>query len=332
MFQEVADRLARAGSLVIICHVNPDGDSLGASAALARAARAAGKTARVLPGEVPPRYEFLLAGQDVAPREQFASLADDVDALVVLDTSSHDQLGDLADDVRRLREKVVVIDHHATSDDLADDQWVDTTAAAAGLMVGELLDRLAWPIDLHTARCLATAVMSDTGWLRFSNTDGRCIRAVARWVEMGVATDTLYDRLYQRDRLERILLLRQMLDSLELHFDDRLAVMALREADFRAAGARQDETDNLINESLRIATVEIAVLLSQAPELTRVSLRSREQVDVSRVAADFGGGGHVRAAGFKSERPLDELLPAILVACGEALDAAGDPNANAPST
>ena len=157
------------------------------------------------------------------------------------------------------------------------------------------------------ATALATAITSDTGWLRFANTDSRCLRVMGRLLDAGVRPDRLYARLFQCDRVERLRLTARMLATLELHCGGQLAVMCIRKADFEASGAMLEETENLINEALRIGTVESVVLLVESGDLIRVSLRSRDAIDVAAVAKGFGGGGHSRAAGLRSVLPIDEL-------------------------
>jgi phosphoesterase RecJ-like protein len=187
-------------------------------------------------------------------------------------------------------------------------------------------------MDLAAAEALAVAITSDTGWLRFANTDSRCLRTVARLLEdgpsgAGVRMDKLYMRLFQCDRPQRLRLTARMLQSLELHCGDRLATMMIRKADFDATGALPEETENLVNEALRMACVETAILLVEngpAPDgggpIVRVSLRSRDEVDVAAVAARFGGGGHARAAGVRQAVPIEKLRDELVKACAEVLN------------
>lgn len=301
--------MAAARSLVIVTHVNPDGDALGSMAALARAAEQAGKQAKlIVPEDCPPRYAFLLEGLTAAGPDCFAEAADVADAVVVVDTCALAQLEDVADALAACHEKVAVIDHHATRDVVGAVQWADTTAAAAGVMVGELLDCLGWPVGRPVAEALVTAVATDTGWMRFSNTDSRSLRLLARWLDTGVQVDELYRRIFQSDRPERLRLLAAVLEGMELRCGGRLAVMTARREDFRRTGARYDETENLINEAMRIGSVEAAIMLvEQDGGLIRASLRSRGHVDVAALAQQFGGGGHARAAGCRGEGTLEDV-------------------------
>lgn len=320
VFQKVAGRLAAARRLLIVSHARPDGDGLGSMAALAFSAEQAGKAAEMaLPGDVPPMYEFILAGRRPHPPAEFAALAAAADLVVVVDTCALSQLEDLAGPIQHVRDKVAVIDHHATADDVGAVRWIDPTAAAAGVMMLELLESLGWAPPAAAVEALFVAIATDTGWFRFANTDARCLRAAARLLEQNLAADRLYRRLYQSDRPERLALMRRMLESLELHADGRLAAMTLRRHDFQLAGARHDETENLVNEALRIGTVEAVVLLVEGDDCIRVNLRSRGRVDVAAIARRFGGGGHVQAAGLRQAADIDALRQQLVQALAEAL-------------
>ncbi len=323
-FDEIVRRLSEADSLLLVTHARSDGDALGSIVALARAARAVGKSARLLvPDEPPDRYDFLIEGWDVALAKDFDALADTVDLVAILDTCALPQLDGLSDGLERCRDKITVIDHHATGDDIGSIRWVDTSAAAVGIMVGELLEALDWPVDYETAAALTTAVTTDTGWLRYANTDARALRAVAKWFDKGVRPDELFREIYQTDRPERVRLLARVLAGMRLCADGRLAVMCVRAEDFEATGARPDETENFVNEAMRIGPVETSMTLVQNEDCVRVSLRSRGAVDVSAIAKRFGGGGHTRAAGLRRDGPIDDLAEALVAACTEALSAAG---------
>lgn len=322
-FDLLAERLAASGRLLILTHARPDPDGLGASAALAACARASQRAAKVLvPGDVPPRYAFLFPDGPPAGSGQFAKLADEADLIVILDTCATSQLDDLADAIARRREKVVVADHHVTPDDIGSLRWIDSTAAAAGVMTLELIEALGWPMPAEAAEALLVAVAGDTGWFRFSNTDGRCLRAAARLMEAGSQADVLYARLYQSDRPERLRLLERALASLSLHCGGKVALMQVRQSDFEQTGGRADETENFVNEPLRIAQVEASVMLVENSDVVRVSLRSRGGMDVSAVAGRFGGGGHVRAAGCRVSRPVETVAEEVVAACAEALGCA----------
>jgi phosphoesterase RecJ-like protein len=312
--RQIADRIRKANSILAITHARSDGDGLGCLAALQTLANQAGKTVQLLlPDSLPERYAFLFPADRPACGADFARLVASSDLIVIVDTCTFNQLDGLESVLRANRDKIVVIDHHTTTDDISLVQWSDPTAAAAGIMMTELLETLGYlsggtqaehirisPSVLRQgAHALAVAITSDTGWLRFSNTDVRCLAVMGRLVGLGVQMDKLYAQLFQCDRPQRLKLLARAIDSMELHCAGRLAVMEIRKADFAATGARPDETESIINEPLRIATVDAVILLVEQDDSIRVSLRSRETLDVAAIARQFGGGGHARAAGVR---------------------------------
>ena len=321
----VAEALRGARRLLVVTHARPDGDGLGSMLALCLAGAEAGRECDFLSLDpVPRRYEFLFEARPPAPAARFAGLAAAADRVVVVDTCALAQLEPIAEALRACREKVVVIDHHATADDIAPVVWRDESAAAAGVMVIELLDELGWPLTAPTAEALMTALCTDTGWLRYANTDSRVLAAAARLVDAGARPAKLFASIYQRDRPERLKLLAAALGSLELHADGRLAAMTLTRGDFDRTGASEDETEDFVNEPMRIPSVEVSLLCTaQADGQVRVSLRSRQVVDVAAVARGFGGGGHPRAAGLRASGGLADVAADVIAACIEALRAGG---------
>jgi len=306
--------------MVILTHVRPDGDALGSAAALTRAGIRSGKEAIALePAVIPARYRFLLNDLPLLKSSEFPGQSERSDTIVIVDTCSEGQLGDIADQIAQVRDKTVVIDHHLTRDDIGAVQWVDTSAAAAGVMVFELMEELNWEMDLPIMEALATAVLTDTGWFRFSNSDSRATRILANLLDGGVRIDEIYGRVYQNARIERLRLKARALESLELLCDSRLAVMTLRIGDFSETGATQDETEDLVNEPMQLGSVQVSLMLVEESDGPRASLRSRGTIDVARIASKFAGGGHAKAAGCSSKGESHTFREQLIAACTQAL-------------
>jgi phosphoesterase RecJ-like protein len=324
----VAAEILTARRVLLTTHQRPDGDALGSVLGLHLACRRAGKASTIfLLDEIPRRYEFLFADAPQPPlpadmNAAFVLAAQQADKIIVLDTCSFGQLKPIAEGLAKFREKVIVIDHHLTGDDVGAAYWRDRSYSAAGGMVADLMEELSWSMTQAVAGPLMTAIVTDTGWLHYSNTDARTLRCLARLIDAGVKPDRLYGQLYQCDRPERVRLLAVALSSLQLHADNRLAVVTLTLEDFVRTGAGQDETEDFASEPLRIGSVELALtLIQQADDEVRVNLRSRSAVDVSVIAKMFGGGGHARAAGFRSRGGLTALKVKLLEVAQAALGA-----------
>ena len=303
--QQACQMIQAAKNILVTCHVNPDGDSLGSMISFAESAKLAGKNVTLITHKpIENNLAFLTAGQQFEPADKFDDLAQSCDLILVVDTNSRSQLDCFTQTIEAHAGKTCFVDHHATTDNLGKVNWTDTSSCAAGLMVFELLKSLDWQINSTSRDAIATAILTDTGWLRFSNTDSRALRAIAELVDLGCSTSELYDAIFNTLRVEKLKLTQHALANLEMYFTDKLAVMQLSADDFEKTGAILSETDSIVNYAMQIATVEAAIILVQAPDMVRVSLRSRKNVDVAKIANQFGGGGHARAAGCKFKTDL----------------------------
>jgi phosphoesterase RecJ-like protein len=324
-FDRALERIDKSESILIATHTKPDGDACGCVAAMCEALGALGKKVTPLMlSPVPQWYQFLFAGkvpvlgEDIQLEELRAAR---FDLTVIVDTNSKDQLPEFAEYLKQSNAPVLVIDHHETSDGLGDVELIDGDAAAAGLIVLDLLEhagwpasrKAGWPVTERAAQALFVAVATDTGWFQFSNTDGRVCRACARLIDAGAKPAHIYASLYQNFSHARFRLMVVVLNSLELHLDGRYAAVQITQRDFQQTGAEYSDTENLINECHRMGTVRASALFIELKDgRIRCSLRSRGGPDVSRIAAKFGGGGHTMAAGTFLPGPLDNAKKLIL--------------------
>ena len=323
----VISQLMSADGIVITTHARADGDAIGCVAALTRVLRNQGKTVSAFLHEpVGRRYGFLAEIEPAAIWDPSSAgrVLDGAELLVIVDTCARAQLGDVADAIEKSAIAKLAIDHHRTRDDIVDTAMIDEGAGACAQLIAELCDRAGWPVDRQTAELLFVGLATDTGWFRFSNTDGRALTAAARFVEAGVRPNELYERLYLDEPVPRARLIGAALSGFELHADDRLAVIRLTRELIVSCGATPEMTEDLINEPQRVGSVIAAVLLVEPVDdgPVRVSFRSKRLVDVAAVAARFGGGGHARAAGARIEGPMDGVAERVVKAMTAALQTA----------
>jgi phosphoesterase RecJ-like protein len=307
---------------VLTTHVRPDGDGLGSMLALADCLRRNGKDVRLtVASKLPPRYDFLDPDRHV---RQFAEPGDsyrDVDAAIVLDTGTWNQLGDFGALLKSLNVPKVVIDHHMTQDDLGATRFVDTTAEATGRLIHEAITALGGPLSNEAAHCLFIAVAMDTGWFRHSNTTPATYSLAAELTRAGACPTSAYEALYERSTLARLRLTGLVLDRLELTHNGRVAHTSILRDDYEATGALPQDSEDLINYPRSIAGVEVGLMFMEQPRGgVKVSFRSR-RVDVAKVAEQFGGGGHKLASGATLNDPLPESRARVLAAVDAALNA-----------
>jgi phosphoesterase RecJ-like protein len=314
----LAELLRRHEKFVLTTHVRPDADALGSQLGFAGLLRHLGKQVKIINASaVPPRLKFLdpdgECGQ-LGPDWSEQSVLE-ADCHVILDTSSWIQLAELGKLFKKTNAVRVVIDHHASADDLHALDFKDVTAEATGAMVFDLAESQGWPLTPGMARALYCAIATDTGWFRFPSTTSATMRRIARLIDCGAEPAVLYGALYEQCSLGRTRLAGRCLSRMMIDAGGRLAWTYITLIDYRETGAEPTETDDLVNEGLRLAGVEAAYILIEQPNgNVKASLRSRSHLDVSAVAEKFGGGGHRQASGAMVPGPMAEAQVKILTA------------------
>ena len=322
--RDFAEELRAAKRVWITTHIRPDGDALGTTAAMAIGLRRLGVDARChVLSPIPEKYAFLYEGVEQASVEDLAT----ADAFLVCDTGTWSQLPGLEPAVTAFAGRKLVLDHHLTQQDWANRKLVDTTAGAAAEVAFAVLKAMDVAIDKPIAERLYAATATDTGWFAYSNTSPRTLRIAADCVEAGADPDALFGRLYRSEREQKLRLAARGLASLELLCDGRLAVMSLAKEDYDASGAAVTDSEDLINEPMKIATVEASLLIGENPHAdavaeraVKVSLRSKGGVDCARLLEPFGGGGHARAAGARVDGPLSAAREQVVAAVANLLE------------
>lgn len=309
--EEIAALLLAQDKLVLCPHVSPDGDALGSTLALKMALEKAGKKVTVMvDDDVPQAFGFLpQIDCFVKPAEGEVVEAD---LLVVLDASSLDRIGKVAQAVKA--KAIANIDHHISNTQFADYLYLNTEAAATAEILCNLVEKLGIMPDKDLATCLYTGIYTDCGSFRYANTTPGTMRAAAKLLEYGARPNEISDALGTNTRAN-IEMLGKVLQTLAFYNDGKISTLEINSDLYD----KDVNTDNFISFARYIEGVDVAVLFKAVePAVTRVSMRSQD-TDVAAIALSFGGGGHVRAAGCTVELPLEQAKVKVLEAIGKAL-------------
>jgi phosphoesterase RecJ-like protein len=327
-WQEVAALLGAARRVAIATHIHPDGDAVGSQMALMRLLRARGCDAvPVLAEPVPDNFAFLDPGNDirVAGDPRTDQILAQAECIAIVDVSRSDRLGRLMNPVLASGARRVCIDHHAEGDFPAHAQLIDLEVSSTGELVYELA-RL-WlgpaPLPLDIALPLYVAVMTDTGGFRFGNTTPSAHRIAADLLASGVQPPEVHREVFERVKPETLRLLGLSLNSLQVDLGGRLAWIEVTQEFLARSGARQEDVDGFVDLPRNLGTAVLVILFMQlASGKLKVSLRSREPVDVRALASSFGGGGHPQASGILMAGPWEPARDRVLEAARALLNGA----------
>lgn len=314
--QQVLSAVQAAGSVLLFCHVSPDGDTLGSALALKLRMTAMGKSVRLfVDGEWPSNLAFL-PGMSAAEGPDAA--VETADLALAVDVSCEERLGECAPAFFAAK-RTAVVDHHGSNPGFARINWIDGDAPATAVLVYRLLVELGGSLSRDEAVCLYTGLSTDTGNFIYESTSAESFRMMAALMEAGLPLAEYARRLFRVKELPFVRLLGQALPSLRLTCGGKVAGLTLTAAQMREAGAKAGHTDGLVDYAIDLEGVVMAYFARETEDgRVKVSLRALEPWHVDQVAVRFGGGGHRLASGSTVNMPLAEAAQTVEAALAEA--------------
>lgn len=300
----VIGRLLNADNILILCHKNPDGDTLGSAGALYWALKSVNKTAAVFCSDaIHERYSYM---QLELFRGQFTPAY-----IVAVDIAGQQLFGEAAS---QYAERVdLCIDHHGSNSGFASAMLLDPTASATCELIYEVIVAMGVEITTTIANCLYTGVSTDTGCFKFANTTARTHRVAARLIDLGAEINFLNDLLFENKTKKRIAVEQLALSTLEYHFDGQCALICLTKDQLAEIGADETDLEGVTSLPRSIEGVLVGITMRQQPEGSyKISVRTKEGLNACEIAKGLGGGGHKQAAGCEIIGGLENAKAAIL--------------------
>ena len=311
----IAEEIRTRQRFVISSHVRPDGDAIGSQLAMAFALRHLGKTVRVVNSDMPPSPMLVFPG--VADIEVAQSVDDPGDAVIIMECGDFARTGVTGLD----RGFVINIDHHLGNTMYGALNWFDLSAAACGEMVFDLIQKLGVPLTREIATHIYIAILTDTGSFHYSSISPRTFDICRQCVEAGLDPPAVARSIFDSNNLGRLKLFGAVLSRMELDASGRLATVWVDRALARNCGGTYEDTEGLINLPLTVKEIQAVVFFKeQGPDDWRISMRSKGEIDVNRVATEFGGGGHKNAAGCSATGTFAELTALFRKKITEQID------------
>ncbi len=310
--KDILALINQAQSILITSHEDPDGDSLGSQLAVHRLLQSLDKeNAIVDQGKIPFKYIFLPDIALVIDIENYNGRTD-FDLAIILECPNVERTGK----VSRLigpSTKIINIDHHPDNSGFGDLVWLEPKSSSVGEMLFDLFTSIGAAIDQETAIQFYTAILTDTGRFRFRSTTGKTMEIAGRLIELGADPRDICDRIYYSFPISTIKLMGHVLSRIRFYDDGKICILQLDRKALEESRAGLGDVDGLADYTLFGKDVQVGGLLKELNEnLTKVSLRSRDRIDVSHLAHKYGGGGHFNAAGFAVNLSITEAEKILL--------------------
>jgi phosphoesterase RecJ-like protein len=312
--QAVAETLLAHDRFLVVTHENPDGDALGSLLATTFALRQLGKDVEMfLSGGAPVPREYAFMHLEGLLRDLPADVGERV--LVAVDCAKVDRIGPDPAPVERAN-LVVDIDHHHDNSRFGSVNLIVADASSTGEVLRDVFSEIGVEITPEIAEPLYIALVTDTGRFQYTNTTPKALRLAAELVEAGADVHAVFQQVYESVEFAKLKLLARALDRARVLEGGRIIVSHLVRTDFAEVGAVEPYSEGIIDYLRAVEGSELAVLIREPPRddgpVRRVSLRSSvDELDVSAIARLFGGGGHRQAAGFSSEKSIDEITELV---------------------
>ena len=307
--KETAEFLTNHNNFLILTHDNPDGDTLGSGFALCYALRVLGKNANVICEELPEKFKFL--AEDYFEQDFTAT------TIISVDLAAPSMFGEKT---KAYADKVdLCIDHHGSNSRYAKNLYLNETAAANCENIYNVINDMGIRLTKTIATCLYTGIATDTGCFKFSNVTSNTHIYAGALMSYGIDFATINFSLFEQKTKGQMAAETMVIESLEYHFDGRLAMCAITNEIMKKTGIVESDFDAMVGIPRRVQGVDIGVTFKQHDNGYKVSFRTSERVNASDLAANFGGGGHKRAAGCFIEGDLKSAKAQVLPVCENAL-------------
>lgn len=313
-FEALSKFLLEHDNFYILTHKSPDGDTLGSGFALCNFLRESGKNANVLNSEkFPDRYSFMYEGYT---EQQF-----EPECIIAVDIADTQLLGSNLSEYAESGKIDLCIDHHISNKYYAKETYVDGEASAASLIMYELFKYMGVKISNVVAKCLYTGIATDTGCFKYENTTPRAHIAAAELMRYNIDFANINRKMFDVKSKGRLAVEQAVIANMEYLFDGQCAMIVLTTGLINSCGVEEAEFDGLASLPLQVEGVKIGITVKQRHEkVFKISVRTTEEIDASAFCQEFGGGGHIRAAGCEIRGELEFVKQTITEQVGKALE------------
>lgn len=316
MFAEVVRFITGGRKFILTVHETPDGDAVGSQAAMGRVLRSLGKNVIMLNADpIPKKFQFLDENNLIRTLEKEEQLPEDIGEyhLILMDTNDINNIGQVRDMVLPRVKGYFIIDHHEHTGDVRADNLIIRDASSSCEILYDIFADMKIELDRETAMALFVGIVYDTGSFIYPKTTPKTFMIAHNLTLLGISPNDVYSRIYESNSISSLILQAKVMSTLELHFNNHVAVQTMAKEAITSSGASYEEADSFINIPLKSKDILVSIFFKENQEgILRCSMRSKGNINVSDIAQIFGGGGHKTAAGFKCKGSAKESLAVVL--------------------
>ena len=306
--------------IVITTHKSPDGDAIGSSLALYHFLKKKGKEVSVIvPDSFPSFLNWMVETENIIHYDTQTEAADNIiekaDVIFSLDYNSLTRIAGLRNPIEKSNATKIVIDHHQDPQEFADHYFVDTDSCSTCQLIYEFIESLGEldKLDKVIGECIYCGVMTDTGSFRYPSTTSKTHQIIANLLDLGVENSKIHQEVYDNSSEHRLRLLGYALtEKMVVLTNHNAAYISLSQEELKRFSFKKGDTEGLVNYALSIAGIKFAALITEKEDMISLSLRSKDDFYVNKIANEhFSGGGHIYAAGGMLETTLEEAISRV---------------------
>lgn len=311
IMNEILKKISESENIVITFHESPDGDSIGTSLALMQGLKKLHKHVKIISKDFTPNYlQFLPYSEEIDGKNR--AIPQNTDCVLVVDCGDVKRINVENLHLENKGYTLVNIDHHLSNEMYGDYNYVDTKAIAVAEVIYQMLKKMDISIDTDMATCLYTSLITDSGSFKHSGTTSLTHAIAGELIDVGIDFSEIHRKVFENKPLNKIKLYGKIIESISVLSHGKLCIMKVTKNMLDSIGVETDDTGDAISFGTSIDTVEVVALLKEWNNGTKISLRSKNKVDVRKIAEIYNGGGHIRAAGLFLELPIDKAEETII--------------------
>jgi phosphoesterase RecJ-like protein len=320
--RKAVECVKKNNNFIITTHTNPEGDALGAALGFLFLLKKLGKNASIISeDEVPLSYKFLPGSENIRKLKYSPKKRISFGCLVFIDCSDERRTGEVYR-INTENKPVLNIDHHISNERFADVNWIEPLASSCAEMVYRLYKKFRVPFDRDAAICLYAGMLSDTGSFRYSNTKSATHKAVSELLKFDLDTVQIYKNIYEDIPFEDMKLLSKILPRMRRQEKGKIIWFQIEQKMLKDKKLSFDLTEHVLSFARSIKGAEVCALFKEnlgVKDEIRINLRSQGKVDVNKIAAHFGGGGHRTASGATVHGKINQVRKRVLARIKESL-------------